>query len=156
MNSLLSADGAGGLLSDPKSMESPPRAVAPEHGREHLSRDGICAPRDVSLGDIMAEVRALRAEVRVLQVQDASGALVDAARIAAELGVSRQWVYQNRDRLGAIRVGSGPKGRLRFDIERARQALQALPSPAAPPAGPHRGRRKARASTAGSILRLRP
>jgi hypothetical protein len=42
--------------------------------------------------------------------------LVDAATLARELGVERDWVYVNAERLGAIRLG-GPRGRLRFDRE---------------------------------------
>jgi hypothetical protein len=42
--------------------------------------------------------------------------LVDAATLARELGVERDWVYANAERLGAIRLG-GPRGRLRFDRE---------------------------------------
>jgi hypothetical protein len=42
--------------------------------------------------------------------------LVDAATLARELGVERDWIYANAERLGAIRLG-GPRGRLRFDRE---------------------------------------
>ncbi len=45
--------------------------------------------------------------------------LVDAATLAAELGVERSWVYTHRDELGAIRLGTGAKPRLRFDVEAA-------------------------------------
>lgn len=40
---------------------------------------------------------------------------VDAATLAAELGVERDWVYAHADELGALRLGS-PNGRLRFDL----------------------------------------
>ena len=40
--------------------------------------------------------------------------LVDAATLARELGVEREWVYAHAAQLGAIRLG-GPQGRLRFD-----------------------------------------
>ena len=48
---------------------------------------------------------------------------VDAQHLAGELGVDRGWVYANAERLGAIRLGTGPRARLRFDVERARKAL---------------------------------
>jgi hypothetical protein len=36
--------------------------------------------------------------------------LVDARTLAAELGVARDWVYTNADRLGGVRLGDGPRG----------------------------------------------
>ncbi len=53
--------------------------------------------------------------------------LVDAATLAAELGVERSWVYAHRDELGAIKLGSGSKPRLRFDVEVAREVLARSP-----------------------------
>jgi hypothetical protein len=41
--------------------------------------------------------------------------LVDAAGIAAQFGVDRSWVYDHADELGAVRLGDGPRPRLRFD-----------------------------------------
>jgi hypothetical protein len=49
--------------------------------------------------------------------------LVDAATLAAELGVERSWVYAHRVELGAIQLGNGSKPRLRFDVEVAREVL---------------------------------
>lgn len=49
--------------------------------------------------------------------------LVDAATLAAELGVDRSWVYAHRAELDAIRLGSGSKPRLRFDVDTARELL---------------------------------
>jgi hypothetical protein len=49
--------------------------------------------------------------------------LVDAATLAAELGVERSWVYAHRAELGAIQLGSGSKPRLRFDVNMARELL---------------------------------
>ena len=43
--------------------------------------------------------------------------LVDAATLAAELGVERSWVYTHRAELGGIRLGAGSKPRLRFDVD---------------------------------------
>lgn len=57
-------------------------------------------------------VELLRAE----KPQERHSRLVDAATLARELGVERDWVYANAERLGAIRLG-GPRGRLRFDRE---------------------------------------
>lgn len=48
-----------------------------------------------------------------------AAALVDAAAVAAALGVSRGMIYEHADRLGARRLGDGPKPRLRFDLAEA-------------------------------------
>ena len=51
--------------------------------------------------------------------------LVDARELAADLGVSPDYVYAHATELGAMRLGFGPKARIRFDLDRARQALEA-------------------------------
>jgi hypothetical protein len=48
--------------------------------------------------------------------------LVDAATLARELGVEREWVYAHAKQLGAVRLG-GPHGRLRFDRHEVGKAL---------------------------------
>lgn len=54
--------------------------------------------------------------------------LVDASVLAVELGVSRDWVYEHADALGVLRLGNGPKARLRFDPVAARAALSRFAS----------------------------
>jgi hypothetical protein len=44
--------------------------------------------------------------------------LADVAEVARRLGVHENWVYAHAEELGAIRLGSGEKARLRFDLER--------------------------------------
>jgi predicted DNA-binding transcriptional regulator AlpA len=39
---------------------------------------------------------------------------LDAREVAQRLGVSREWVYEHAEELGARRIGSGPRPRLRF------------------------------------------
>jgi len=56
-------------------------------------------------------------------VCDHRAPLVDPATLAAELGVSRDFVYAHAGELGALRLGNGPKARLRFDPVAARAAL---------------------------------
>jgi hypothetical protein len=51
-------------------------------------------------------------------------ALVDARQLAIDLGVSLDYVYAHATELGAMRLGSGPKARIRFDLDRARRALE--------------------------------
>jgi hypothetical protein len=42
--------------------------------------------------------------------------LVDAAEVARRLSVDRAFVYEHAFELGARRLGSGPRARLRFDL----------------------------------------
>jgi hypothetical protein len=51
--------------------------------------------------------------------------LLTAAEVARRFGVSPEWVRENADRLGALRLGNGPRPRLRFDPERVAEALSA-------------------------------
>ncbi|HWK17518.1 MAG TPA: hypothetical protein VNR66_08705, partial [Solirubrobacteraceae bacterium] len=51
--------------------------------------------------------------------------LVGARELAEGLGVSLDYVYAHAAELGATRLGSGPKARIRFDLDRAREALEA-------------------------------
>jgi hypothetical protein len=49
--------------------------------------------------------------------------LLDAAELAEALGTTRGYVYDHADRLGAVRLGDGPRARLRFDLDRAQAAM---------------------------------
>jgi len=70
---------------------------------------------------------AARRVMELLREQDhlAVGQLVDAATVARELGVSRDTVYAHANELGAIRLGDGPRSRMRFDLARARDGWAA-------------------------------
>jgi hypothetical protein len=50
---------------------------------------------------------------------------VDAATLAAHLGVTRAFVYEHAQQLGGVRLGNGPRPRLRFDLSRALEAWNA-------------------------------
>lgn len=56
---------------------------------------------------------------RVVELLRQNGAtrteLIDASEAARRLGVSRATVYAKAGELGAIRIGDGPRARLRFD-----------------------------------------
>jgi len=111
---------------------------------------------------------------RVVELMCATGdvpaarRLVDARVLAAELGVTRSWVYEHRDELGAVRIGTGPKPRLRFDLHAAREALargggrpsssrdsgSAIDAASAP--APRRRSPRSRLSPPGSVLAVRP
>jgi hypothetical protein len=52
--------------------------------------------------------------------------LVGAAELARRLGVDRSWVYSHAIELGVVKLGDGPRARLRFDPEIAERALRKL------------------------------
>ena len=56
------------------------------------------------------------------QVPAQEARLADAAAVARELGVDRDWVYAHARELGGVRLG-GPHGRLRFDLQKIRRQL---------------------------------
>jgi hypothetical protein len=77
-------------------------------------------PRELLLADTIAErvtERLIAAPQRVR--------LVDAAALAQTLGISRDCVYSHAAELGGKRIGDGPRGRLRFDLDRALSAWSA-------------------------------
>ena len=94
--------------------------------------------------------------------------LVDASTLAIDLSVSRAFVYEHAQELGALRLGSGPKARLRFDPAVARAALSRYSSepsqaqnPSADgrsgPVAPRRsGQRSSQRPLSGPILPSRP
>jgi hypothetical protein len=67
--------------------------------------------------------------------------LASASEIAAEFGVSRDWVYAHASALAAVRLGTGPKARLRFDRGQVRKCLKShgRDGPGDPPVTPGRG-----------------
>jgi hypothetical protein len=75
-------------------------------------------------GDVEAIAEATGARVADLVASAPTFALLDARQLARDLGVSLDYVYAHATELGAMRLGSGPKARIRFDLERARQALE--------------------------------
>lgn len=82
------------------------------------------------------DVAAIASQVADRLGAQQHGRLVDTATLAETLGVSSGFVRAHADQLGAVRIGDGPKARLRFDIAQALAALaktaSASPSKAAP------------------------
>ena len=58
-----------------------------------------------------------------------AGGLVDAATIAAALGVSREWVYDHADQLAGVKVGTGDRPRRRFSLADALAAFEPAGEP---------------------------
>jgi hypothetical protein len=96
--------------------------------------------------EIKIELRSIEAIARRVvellrtEAEEQPARLTDAATLARELGVERDWIYSHANDLGAIRLG-GPRGRLRFDREIVRERLEAGADswPQNAKLGPHRG-----------------
>ncbi len=84
-------------------------------------------PRETldALADALAPRLAVRLAALLEESPAAAPSLVDVAEVARALGVSAAFVYDHADELGAVRLGTGPKARLRFDVAQAREALTA-------------------------------
>jgi hypothetical protein len=98
---------------------------------------------------------------RVVEILEQRGLqsreLVDAAELARRFGIERSWVYSHAIELGAVKLGSGPKPRLRFDPQIAARVLRKAgeQTTADPPA--RSGKRADRPSAGGgSEVRLLP
>jgi len=57
-------------------------------------------------------------------------AMLSASEVSKMWGVSRRWVYNHAEALGARRLGSGPRPRLRFDADEVAERLGAPRCPA--------------------------
>lgn len=99
-------------------------------------------------------------QLRATAGESTSSSLVDAAELARLLGVDRSWIYAHADELGAVRLGTGAKPRLRFDVEVAKAAHGCRASAPADaelgPPSPARARRRARRGARPGVLRSRP
>ncbi len=82
--------------------------------------------------------------------------LLTAAQLAQALNVSRAWVYENARRLGARKLGDGPRARLRFDLETARTATCTSEATDAPRPAPRRPRPRGSKPGVGQVLAARP
>ena len=83
--------------------------------------------------------------------------LLTASQVAERFGVGRDWVYEHSVPLGALRLGDGPRARLRFNAVEVAAALisrpvgEGSPTPDRPPLRTP-GRRPANASGIGAEL----
>lgn len=114
---------------------SPNRSVHAAYHQRQTARRALMSLRTsmrLDHADIEQIARQV-AELIAATQAGPSGQFVDAAELAALLGVERDWVYEHANALGAIRLG-GPRGRLRFDLRRVQDAW---PSPK-----PDRARRR--------------
>jgi hypothetical protein len=97
-----------------------------------------------------ADIEAVATRVAdLLRAGQVGADLVDANEIARRFRVSRDFVYEHADDLGAVRLGNGPKARLRFDPTKVAQTLRRPPEQTTPKPR----RREARRSS--SLLPIR-
>lgn len=95
------------------------------------------------------DVEAIALRVAELLRPTVAIGLVGVEEVVARFGVSRSYVYEHADELGAIRLGDGPKARLRFGLE---HVVETLSRTRAMEATPERTRRqRARRSTATGL-----
>lgn len=111
----------------------------------------------VELSEAQLDALAMKIAARVAESlagpyepQSAPSSLQTAAQLAARLGVSVRYVREHADQLGAIRIGSGTKPRLRFPAD----AGAKLPDTVAAGSRP-RPRRTAARNQPGSVLAIR-
>ena len=106
------------------------------HGRGQRLDSGdehdIRAARPLTVADVeaIAEATARKVVEIVSPPAATTFALVSARELARELGVSLDYVYSHAAELGGMRLGSGRRARIRFDLDRARRALEAPRRPA--------------------------
>jgi hypothetical protein len=74
---------------------------------------------------------------RLANTPIAPQALVDAATLARQLGVSRATIYEHARELGAVRVGGAARGRLRFDPQQVLRTLSSKAALGEPPSARH-------------------
>lgn len=124
---------------------------------ERLHPDDVAAVADAVVARLLPALGALD--------DRRPRALVDAAELAEHLGVERSFVYEHADALGAVRLGDGPKARLRFDVDEAasRYASKSSHAVDAPSGGGSAGRGGRRAARLpnrlpepGSVLAVKP
>lgn len=79
------------------------------------------------------EAVAERAAHRVVQLLERPSAgvfqLLEPKQLAQALNVSLDYVYAHAADLGAMRLGDGPKARLRFDLNTAQTAIRERKQP---------------------------
>jgi predicted DNA-binding transcriptional regulator AlpA len=65
--------------------------------------------------------------------EEHEGQMLSAAEVSRRWGVSRRWIYDHAEALGAVRLGAGPRPRLRFDpVEVAERLGSPVPAPRPP------------------------
>jgi hypothetical protein len=118
-------------------------------------------PTELTLSPEARELLAERVAELVAARVTAGPPLVDAEVLARFLKVERSYVYEHANELSAVRLGEGPRARLRFDVAEAKRRLTCAMSrgsegPASRVVEPIRRRRRSRrAGTSSPLLPIR-
>jgi hypothetical protein len=112
---MLRADAVRIALSTPH--HAPPGRGGEEGSSYSLNTENGSDRGAIELFDRFAD-RVAERVAEIVRAAPKRGALVDAKTVAAALGVSRDCVYAHAAELGGQRIGNGPRGRLRFDLDR--------------------------------------
>lgn len=89
-------------------------------------------PKEVRLAPESIEALALRLSELLDRAEEPAGAddggprMLTAAEVSRLWGISRRWIYENAEALGALRLGDGPRPRLRFDPEEVADRLRSV------------------------------
>jgi hypothetical protein len=113
--------------------------------------------RTLTDADVEAIARCL-AELLESRPVTTAAPLVDVRRLAAALGVGRDFVYEHAVELGGVKLTASPKSPWRFDVERARRAMadRAAPTPVSETSTRRPGaRRRPPAASAVKLLPIR-
>jgi hypothetical protein len=90
--------------------------------------------RDLAFVTQLAEALAPLVAAELRRGPETPDGLLSAAHVARLYGVDRGWVYDHARELGALRLGSGARPRLRFDPKQVAEALRGTgPPPAVKP-----------------------
>jgi hypothetical protein len=79
--------------------------------------------RGLLLSPVIVEAIAQRVAELLRADLAESPRLLTASQVAERFAVSRKWVYEHAEQLGGLRLGQGPRARLRFDAEIVSLAL---------------------------------
>lgn len=120
--------------SDGEHTDSPPASPPPRQPAPATSPPSASALDADSVERVAQRVLELLAP-RLDASPAATGRLLTAAEVSERWGVERSWIYEHAAELGAIRLGSGPRPRLRFRpeaIDRHPATLTATHGPSTP------------------------
>ncbi len=125
------------------------------------SSGGASLTFTIELTDAQLDVLADRVAER-LRSTPAEPRFVDAATLAARLGLSRDTVYARAADFGGVKISDGPRPRWRFDLDRAleawngRLASERSPDPSTPASrAVSRRRRGAGKGSSAGLLPIR-
>jgi hypothetical protein len=130
--------------SSPRALGAPEHRVSPRTVPARPQKEIFNDPPPTLMTLDADDIEAIATRVAELLRDEApasSPRLADAAQVARELGVDREWVYAHARDLGATRLG-GDRGRWRFDLARIRRDLACPAASTSRPSGRRRPRRQ--------------